>query len=42
VTFVAGVSASSKAPQAATQLIEFLVGPTAAPVIKAQGREPAR
>jgi molybdate transport system substrate-binding protein len=41
VTFVAGVSANSKAPDAAMQLIKFLTGPTAIPVIRAQGMEPA-
>jgi molybdate transport system substrate-binding protein len=41
VAFAAGVSVSSKAPDAATQLIKFLLGPTAIPVIKAQGMEPA-
>jgi len=41
VAFAAGVSVSSKAPDAATQLIRFLLGPTAIPVIKAQGMEPA-
>ena len=34
-------SASSKAPDAATQLIKFLTGPAAIPVIRAQGMEPA-
>jgi molybdate transport system substrate-binding protein len=41
ITFAAGVSAHSKAPQAARELIKFLTGPTALPVIKAQGMEPA-
>jgi molybdate transport system substrate-binding protein len=41
VAFVAGVSASSQAPDAARQLIKFLTGPTATPAIKAQGMEPA-
>jgi molybdate transport system substrate-binding protein len=41
VVFAAGVSASSKAPGAAKQLLSFLTGPTAAPVIRAQGMEPA-
>jgi molybdate transport system substrate-binding protein len=40
VTFVAAVSASSPAPDAASELIKFLAGPIAAPVIKAQGMEP--
>ncbi|SRR6266581_2292274 len=38
--FTAGVSASSKAPDAARGLIKFLTGPTAIPVIKSQGMEP--
>jgi molybdate transport system substrate-binding protein len=42
VAFVAAVGASSKAPEAATQLIEFLTGPSAVPVIRAQGMEPER
>ena len=41
VTFVAGVSSHSKVPDAARQLIEFLRGPEAIAVIKAQGMEPA-
>lgn len=41
IAFAAGVSVNSKAPDAATQLIKFLTGPTAIPVIKAQGMEPA-
>ncbi len=40
VTFTAGISANSKVPEAARQLIKFLTGPTATPVIKAQGMEP--
>jgi molybdate transport system substrate-binding protein len=39
--FTAGVSANSKAPSAARDLIKFLTGPTAIPVIKSQGMEPA-
>ena len=39
--FTAGVSANSKAPGAATELIKFLTSPTAIPVIKSQGMEPA-
>lgn len=42
ITFTAGVSANSKAPEAARELIKFLTGPTAVPVIKAQGMEPIR
>jgi molybdate transport system substrate-binding protein len=38
--FIAGVSAGSKAPDAARELIKFLTSPTAIPVIKAQGMEP--
>jgi molybdate transport system substrate-binding protein len=38
--FVAGISADSKAPDAARDLIKFLRGPTAMPVMKAQGMEP--
>ncbi len=38
--FTAGVSASSKAPDAARGLIKFLTGPTAIPVIRSQGMEP--
>jgi molybdate transport system substrate-binding protein len=41
VVFAAGVSVNSKAPDAAAQLIKFLTGPAAIPVIKAQGMEPA-
>ena len=41
VAFAAGVSVNSKAPDAAKQLIKFLTGPAAIPVIKAQGMEPA-
>ena len=41
-TFTAGVSANSKDREAARQLIRFLTGPTAIPVIKAQGMEPAK
>ena len=40
VVFKGGVSARSKVPEAARQLLTFLTGPTAAPVIKAQGMEP--
>jgi molybdate transport system substrate-binding protein len=42
VTFVAGISSESKAPDGGSQLIEFLLGPRAAAVIKSQGMEPAR
>jgi len=41
VVFTSGVSANSKVPDAAKQLIKFLTGPTAIPVIRAQGMEPA-
>ena len=40
VTFVAGVSSQSRVPKAASELIEFLAGPRAIAVIKAQGMEP--
>ena len=40
VAFTAGVAANSKAPEAARDLIKFLTGPIATPVIKAQGMEP--
>ena len=40
VVFTAGVSAKSKVPDAAKQLMKFLTGPTAIPVIRAQGMEP--
>ncbi|HKA58189.1 MAG TPA: substrate-binding domain-containing protein [Gemmatimonadales bacterium] len=41
VTFAAGVSANSKVADEAKQLLKFLTGPTAVPVIRAQGMEPA-
>ena len=41
VMFTAGVSANSKVPEAAKQLMKFLTGPSAIPVIRAQGMEPA-
>jgi molybdate transport system substrate-binding protein len=40
VAFAAGISANSKVPEAARDLIKFLTGPIATPVIKAQGMEP--
>ena len=40
IQFVAGVSANSKAPEAARALIKYLLGPTAVPVIRSQGMEP--
>ncbi len=40
IQFIAGVSRNSKAPDAAQALIRFMIGPTALPVIKAQGMEP--
>ena len=40
VTFVAGISANSKVPDAARDLIKYLTGPMAIPVIKSQGMEP--
>lgn len=42
VVFTAGISADSKVQDAARQLIIFLTGSTAIPVIKRQGMEPAR
>jgi molybdate transport system substrate-binding protein len=39
VMFTAGVSASSAAPEAARQLIDFLTSPTVEPVIRKQGME---
>ena len=41
MTFTAGVSANAKAPDAARELLKFLQGPNALPVIKSQGMEPA-
>lgn len=40
VVFTAGVGANSKVPDAAKQLIKFLTGPAAIPVIRTQGMEP--
>jgi molybdate transport system substrate-binding protein len=40
IIFAGGVSATSKAPDAARALIDFIRGPVAAPVIRAQGMEP--
>jgi molybdate transport system substrate-binding protein len=40
VKWSGGVSANSAAPQAAKELIRFLAGPAALPVLKAQGMEP--
>ena len=40
ITFVGAISSDSAAPEAARSLVEFLKGPTALPVIKAQGMEP--
>ncbi len=42
ISFTAGVSASSKAPDAARHLIRFLTEPAAVAVIRAQGMEPAQ
>jgi molybdate transport system substrate-binding protein len=39
-TFEGAVSANSKSPDAARALIDFLSGPIAIPVIRAQGMEP--
>ena len=40
VTFAGAVSATSKTPEAARQLITFLTGATARPVMRKQGMEP--
>jgi molybdate transport system substrate-binding protein len=40
VTFTAGVSADSQAPQAAMQLLQFLRAPQTVAIIKVQGMEP--
>jgi molybdate transport system substrate-binding protein len=40
IVFDGAVSANSNAPDAAHALLKFLTGPTAIPVIKAQGMEP--
>jgi molybdate transport system substrate-binding protein len=40
ITFTAGISAKATAPEAAHQLLQFLKGPAALPVIQAQGMEP--
>lgn len=39
LTFVGGVSADAKAPHASRELLKFLVGPIAIPVIRSQGME---
>jgi molybdate transport system substrate-binding protein len=41
LTFTAGVSANSDVPHAARDLVKFLTGPIAIPVIKSQGMEPS-
>jgi molybdate transport system substrate-binding protein len=38
--FTAGIGASTKAPEAAKSLIQFLTGPVAAPVFKSKGFQP--
>jgi molybdate transport system substrate-binding protein len=38
--FTAGIGASTKVPEAAKSLIQFLTGPTAAPVLKSKGVQP--
>jgi molybdate transport system substrate-binding protein len=38
--FTAGIGASTKAPEAAKALIQFLTGPAAAPVFKSKGLQP--
>lgn len=42
ITFTGGVSTASREPDAAKALIQFLTGPTALPVIRAQGMQPAK
>ncbi len=42
VTFAAGIGARSAAPRAVRELVQFLTGPAAGPVIEAQGMEPSR
>ena len=42
VTFAAGISSESKVPEAANELIAFLLGSRAAAIIRSQGMEPAR
>ena len=41
IVFTTGISASSKAPDAAKDLMRFLEGPAVLPVIRSQGRDPA-
>jgi molybdate transport system substrate-binding protein len=41
VVFRGAVGTNSKAPDAARQLLKFLARTTAAPIIRAQGMEPA-
>ena len=40
IVFVAGVSTNSRAPAAAKELIKFLTGPRAIPVMRSQGMQP--
>jgi molybdate transport system substrate-binding protein len=42
IQFAAGVSATSKAPDAARELVNFFFSPPAIAVIKSQGMVPAR
>ena len=42
VSWSGAVSANSAAPQVAKDLLKYLTGPTALPVLKAQGMEPGR
>jgi len=41
VVFTGAIATTSRAPEAARELMKFLTGATAAPVIRAQGMEPA-
>jgi molybdate transport system substrate-binding protein len=38
--FSAGLGAGTKMPEAATSYVKFIIGPTAAPVLKARGMDP--
>ena len=39
ITFTAGISTQARSPEAANQLLEFLKGPVALPIIREQGME---
>jgi molybdate transport system substrate-binding protein len=42
IAFAGAVATKAAAPEAAKQLLDFLTGPTARPVLKAQGMEPVQ